>query len=329
MTYPVGTTPDGGYDGDGGFADYAATTQEEWTQTYTSAETLPWGDSGLLGALFEGLNAGKPFVAALIEAIAQQILDGFTDAVDTVADGLDALADGFSGKWRDLSDTVNAATYANAQIAALTRPIVDLFDAAAGNLSANWDVETVDLGGGEIQLDGTGNAWWDSFGGVNRGNRCRWNADQTATNSQLITIVMPTAVQQGIAADSYVRMLGHVVDTSTIDDYVYAEIGYNYAEIGYAVAGSETVLDTETITSGEGDVWDFVCGESDSDYHFKLKQNGVTVVDTTDSGTAHSLGSGYRSVGFEMYAASRVAFISQTSPGKIAVFSADDASWGS
>lgn len=329
MTYPIGTTPDGAYDGTGGFADYAATTQSEWETSITTQESAPWGSGGLLGAMFAGLASGKPFVVALLEALAQSILDGFTGAYTTVTGALDSLADGFSGKWRDVSDAVDAASYANAQLAASTRPIVDLFDGAAGDLSADWDVETVDSGGGEIQQDGSGNAWWDAFGGVNRGNRCRYNALQTATNSQLVTIVMPTPVQAGILADSRVRMLGHVVDTGTIDDYVFAEIGYDYAKIGYAVGGSETVLDTETITSNVGDVWDFVCGESDSDYHFRLKQNGVTVVDTTDAGTAHSIGSGYRSVGFEMYAASRVAFISQTSPGKIAVFSADDATWGS
>ena len=329
MTSPSGLTPDGAYDGTGGFADYAATTQGEWEDSITATQTAPWGDSGVLGALFDGLSTGKPFVVALIEALLAAMVEGVTTAAEAVGDALSDLAAAFDGKWRDLNDTVNASAYANAQLASLTRPIVDLFDDAAGDLSANWDVETVDGGGGEIQLDGTGNAWWDAFGGVNRGNRCRWNAAQTATNSQLITIVMPTPVQEGILADSYVRILGHINDTSTINDYIYFEIGYDYAEIGYSVSGSETVLDTQTITSGAGDTWDVVCGAPDSDYHFQLKQNGVVVVDTTDAGTAHSIGAGYRSVGFEMYAASRVAFISQTSPGKIAVFSADDATWGS
>ena len=329
MTYPVGTTPDGAYDGTGGFADYAATTQSEWETSISDSEAAPWGSGGLLGAMFAGLASGKPFVVALIEAIIAAAFEGVASVATTVENALADLGSNFSGKWRDVNNAVDAASYANAQLAASTRPIVDLFDGAAGNLSASWDVSTVDSGGGEIQQDGTGNAWWDAFGGVNRGNRCRWNALQTGTNSQLITIVMPTAVQEGILADSYVRMLGHVVDTGTIDDYVFAEISYDYAKIGYCVAGSHTVLDTETITSNVGDVWDFVCGESDSDYHFRLRQNGVTVVDTTDSGAAHTLGAGYRSVGFEMYAASRIAFVSQTSPGKIAVFSADDASWGS
>ena len=328
MSYPIGTTPDGALD-DSGLASFAATTESEWEDSVTAAETVPWGDSGLLGAMFAGLTSGKPFVVALIEAILAATVEGLTTAAETVEDALLDLAAGFDGKWRDLNDTVNAAAYANAQLAALTRPIVDLFDDAAGDLSANWDVEIVDSGGGEIQLDGTGNAWWDAFGGVNRGNRCRWNAAQTATNSQLITIVMPTSVQEGILADSYVRVLGHINDTGSIDDYIYFEIGYDYAEIGYSVAGSETTLDSQSITSATGDTWDVVCGAPDSDYHFQLKQNGVVVVDTTDAGTAHSIGAGYRSVGFEMYAASRVAFISQTSPGKIAVFSADDATWGS
>jgi len=329
VTSPSGLTPDGAYSGTGGFADYAATTEGEWEASITASETTPWGNSGLLGALFAGLTSGKPFVVALLEALADAVFDGISDVVDEVADWFSAIGDAFNGKWLNIDGAAGAASYANAQLAASARPIVDLFDSAAGNLSSNWDVSTVGSGGGEIQQDGLGNAWWDTFGGVARGNRCRWNAAETATNSQLMTVVLSSPPESPIAADSYVRMLGHVVDTGTVDDYVFAEIGYDYAKIGYAVGGSETVLDTEVITSSVGDVWDFVCGEFDSDYHFRLKQNGVTVVDTTDAGTAHTIGAGYRSVGFEMYAASRIAFISQTSPGRIAVFSADDATWGS
>lgn len=328
MSYPIGTTPDGALD-DSGLASFAATTESEWEDSVTAAETVPWGDSGLLGAMFAGLTSGKPFVVALIEAILAATVEGLTTAATTVGDALSDLAAAFDGKWRDLSATVDASAYANAQLAALTRPIVDLFDGEAGDLSANWDVETIDSGGGEIQQDGTGNAWWDAFGGTQRGNRCRWNADQTATNSQLITIVTPLPVQEGILADSWIRILGHINDTGSIDDYVYFEIGYDYVEIGYSVSGSETVLASETVTTASGDTWDAVCGTPDSDYQFQLKKNGVVVVEAEDVGTAHSLGAGYRSVGFEMYAAVRVLLVSQTSPGKIAVFSADDASWGS
>lgn len=329
MTSPSGLTPDGAYTGTGGFADYAATTEGEWEASITASESTPWGSGGLLGALFAGLTSGKPFVVALLEALGNAIFGGISDVIDDVSDWLNALGDGFTDKWNGLAGAANASSYANAQLAASARPIVDLFDGAVGNLSSSWDVSTVGSGGGEIQQDGLGNAWWDAFGGVARGNRCRWNVAQTATNSQLMTIVLATPPESPTAADSYVRMLGHVVDTGTVDDYVFAEIGYDYAKIGYRAGGSEVVLDTETITSSVGDVWDFVCGEFDSDYHFRLKQNGVTVVDTTDAGTAHTIGAGYRSVGFEMYAAVKVAFTSQTSPGKIAVFSADDATWGS
>ena len=202
MTYPVGTTPDGAYDGAGGFADYASTTETEWRDSIAASETTPWGNAGLLGALFAGLSSGKPFVVALVEAIIESVFDGVTSLADNVTDALTDLGANFSGKWYDVANAVDAASYANAQLAALTRPIVDLFDGAAGDLSSNWDVSTVDSGGGEIQQDGAGNAEWDAFGGVNRGNRCRWNAGQTATNSQLITIVMPTPVQEGILADS-------------------------------------------------------------------------------------------------------------------------------
>jgi len=105
VSYPIGTTPDGALD-DTGIADFAATTEEEWEDSITATETAPWGESGLLGALFAGLTSGKPFVVALIEAILAATVEGLTTAAETVEDALIDLASGFDGKWRDLNDTV-------------------------------------------------------------------------------------------------------------------------------------------------------------------------------------------------------------------------------
>ena len=330
MTYPVGTTPDGAYDGTGGFADYAATTQSEWETSIEAQESAPWGSSGLLGALFEGLTSGKPFVVALIEAIIASVFEGVASFAEDVGEALLDLGANFSGKWYDVDSAKGAAAYANAQLAAADKLIKDLFDAAAGDISANWDVTTLSFGGGSVGVDGNGNAYWDAFGGIDRGERCRWNADVTATDSQLITIVKPTRVQAPlIGSGTWNRILARVNETSSINTFVYAEIGFGYVEVGCFVGGSQTVFDSDTLTTADGDTWDFTCGSPTDDYQFILYRNGVVVLDVTDSGMVSTKGSGYRAVGFELFATARVALISQTSPGTIAVFSADDATWGS
>ena len=285
---PEGVTPSGDYiyDGAGGFAAYAATTETQWTALITNELTASYtpAETGFWDLLFN------------------------IDAAQSSAD------------------------YANAQLSIMNRTIKDLFDQAEGTaLSANWDTDTEGAGLGTIEQDGKGNADWVEAGGVDRGELNRWNAEQTATNSQLIQIISAIPpVQELFNPNSKQRIYGHMNDTSTIADYVYAEIGATGVEIGMVIAGVETVLGTNlSVTMRRGDVWDFTCGTPASDYSFILYQNGTSVLTATDGSALHSIGAGYRSVGFGMFAVYQIILISQSSPGEIAVFSADDATWGS
>jgi len=233
----------------------------------------------------------------------------------------------FSGKWRDIINAKDAADYANAQLAVSTRPIKDLFDAAAGNLSSDWDISYYDsvlgLAGGEVQEDGAGNAWWDGFGISARGVFCRFNATDTTTDLQIITIVMPLCVQDPplLGSKSHMRMYARM--NSTADDYVYAEITNDTVALGYAVSGSETEFCNASTATQDGDVWDFIIGTISSNYYFRLKRNGLVVLDYDDTAPVSQMDGSHRSVGFGMYSASR-GLLGQTSPGTLAVFSADD-----
>jgi hypothetical protein len=304
-------------------AAFAAKTQEDWDDELRGAEQTRWGD-GVLGGLFDGLEQGKPFVAALIQALVQDAFEGIADTFENVGDALGAVASNFNGKWRDIINAKDAADYANAQLAVSTRPIVDLFDGAAGNLSASWDVDYVQpLAGGQVRQDGKGNCWWNGFGFAPRTAQCRYNAVATTTDVQIVTVVMPLAVQKPplLGQRSHLRLFGRV--DSTVDNYVYAEITNDSAELGCVVSGSETVWATTTTATQDGDVFDFLIGTGANNYYFRLRRNGIVIIDYDDVGNVSRKGASYRSVGFEMHAASR-GVLGQTSPGTMAVFSADD-----
>ena len=310
-------------------AAHAAKTQEDWEDELVGAENNRWG-SGVLGGLFQGLNQGKPFVAALVEAIITRVFPDFADAVENVTTAFDKLSENFNGKWRDIRNAKDAADYANAQLAVSNRTIKDLFDQDEGDLSADWDVvQFPTLAGGKIQQDGAGNAWWDGFGTAARTGRARFNAATTTIDNQVITVVMPLAVQKPplLGAKSHLRLLGRLNNAGLNDStlsYVYAEITNDSASIGYKVSGGD---DVEAATVGtatqDGDVWDFWVGITGNDRMFKLRRNGVVILSYNDTGNASTKGSSNRYVGFEMRAASR-GLLGQTSPGTIAVFSADD-----
>ena len=313
-------------------AAFAAKTQGDWEDELTTAEVDRWGSNGILGGLFAGLADGKPFIAALLEAILREAFPEYDTIVSNVEDAWLDFASLFNGKWRDIVAAKDAADYANAQLAVSNRTIRDLFDGAEGNLdAAKWEIDYFDnvagLAGGEVQQDGNGNAWWDGFGVAARKARCRYKDEATTTDDQIATIVMPLAVQPPalLGTKSYTRLLLRVnVDVGNDsdggdDDYVYAQITNDSVSIGYAVNGVEEEWATTGTATQDGDVWDFYCQGS----YFVLERNSLLVLDYDDTGGEAEMDADHRYVGFEMFAASR-GLLGQTSPGTIAVFSATD-----
>jgi hypothetical protein len=307
-----------------GLALFAGKTQTDWENQLTNAELDRWGENGILGGLFAGLAEGKPFIAALIEAILIEVFPEYEQVVEDVEQAFADLASLFNGRWRDVVNAKNAADYANAQLAVSNRPIRDLFDGDEGNLSSTlWDIDYSDsvggLAGGEVQQDGEGNAWWDGFGISGRVGRCRYKDLATVTDDQIVTIVMPLKVQPPalLTGQSYTRILLRV--NATNDDYVYAEITDDDVKIGYMVGGTADEWASTSVTTQDSDVWDFFCQGT----LFAVKRNGLVVLEYDDVATEAEMDLDHRFTGFEMFAESR-GLLGQTSPGTIAVFSADD-----
>jgi hypothetical protein len=303
-------------------AAFAAKTELDWNNELRGNEEARWG-GGVLGGLFAGLAEGKPFIAALIEALLIEAFPEYEETVEDVEEAFIAFASNFNGKWRDILAAKKSADYANAQLAVSNRPIRDLFDEAAGDLSADWDIDYFDavggLAGGEVQEDGEGNAWWDGFGIAARTGRCVFNAATTTTDDQIATVVMPLRVQPPalFTGQSYLRILLRVNAAGT--NYTYAEITDNSVALGCRVGGTVTEFAEVGTATQDGDVWDFFVDGS----VLTIERNGIVVLSHDDSGGVAEMDSDHRYVGFEMFANSR-GLLGQTSPGTMAVFSADD-----
>ncbi len=274
--------------------------------------------------LYAGLRRGIPLPLAIMEAILQQAFNDTVTTFDHIGDALAAFLAQFGIKWKNTDDAQDAASYALAQLAASTRPIVDLFDSPTSGLpSANWDVFHSG-GGGHLYQNGKGRLDYAYAFGIAADERLLWNAADTASDLQVISTVMPRPVDSAfLGSNSSAALCGRV--NSAFNTFVYGGIDSGGARIGCRVSGTTTPFASNPVTVGAGDAWDFYVGDTTPDlYHFTLIRNGVIVVDYTDSAMVSQAGPGYRSVGLEVVVADRNFFTAQTSPGTFAVFSADD-----
>jgi hypothetical protein len=283
-----------GLDGAGGFAEYASTTETEWRDSISASESTPWGDSGLLGALFAGLTSGKPFVVALLEALGQAVFGGLSSIADTVVDWFESLGDAFSGKWTGIEIASTTATQATSQIAVLLAgsiasdvvggvAVSDEFNgSSASDLGANFTRLSDGAGAGTFGPDGLGAAVWTTSGSSTRRHMDRHNTT-LATDYQAVLFV-PSELGFLTSGDAY--LIGRC--DSALDDFVYAKISRTNVEIGCKVGGTwQTPFDDVTLSypyAAAGDQWLFLIGTDTDDRQFIVKRNGVTQLSVTDSG---------------------------------------------
>lgn len=130
-------------------AAHAAKTQEDWDDELKNAEIARWGNSGVLGGLFQGLAQGKPFIVALIQAIVQKAF-GVSDTHTTIADALENLRSRFDTKWTALdgaqttaANAMAAATLLDSDLTNTNATIENL--ASSGNrvISPNFEIPLI------------------------------------------------------------------------------------------------------------------------------------------------------------------------------------------
>lgn len=219
-----------------GLAAFAAKTQEDWENELHGTETARWGNSGVLGALFQGLQQGKPFVVALVEAIVHQIFEDITDFFDNVGDAFDALRDGFTAKWTTVADTVsNIGTVIDGLVRGLSGWIDSAFhpgaveQAAADIASAVQSLASTVAALEQKAANGafSGKAVNINFGNYSNGSSLGsdWDQSYSGTGSGTLGITDGLAVCQGTWTGRFGVARYNVADTDTD----YQKIGVVYA----------------------------------------------------------------------------------------------------
>lgn len=335
MSLPLGgggVTPDDWWLHQGAVAPVSSMStargQTAMTEYYKTLVKNSGGYQGAKTGVWDGLNPALPLPLAIIQALLEAAFVGITAPFTSVAEALTEAATNFGDKWTGIIDAKNAASYALAQLAVSNRPIVDLFDRPVGAPGSNWDVfNNLGPGGGYPELDGNGNLGWHAAGPSFTGKTAmRWNVMTTSTDNQVISTVTPNRVQDTFLGQaSYATLCGRVNDTGPVDTYVGGEYSATGAKVCCLVAGTRTDFGTNPVSVADNDTWDFYVGDADP-HHFVLVRNGIPVVDvdSTDGTTTAQSGPGYQSVGLVLEAGDRSLLTTQTLPGTLAVFSADD-----
>ena len=289
------------------------------------------GWTGASAAVWAGLQSGLPLPLAIIQALVQQIIQDVTQFFTNIGDALTHVGTFLHDKYFGIDSASKAADYANVQLAVMNRAIKDTFDTPEGSLSSNWSVSYPFVGFGGVQVDGHGNVRWYKFGGFPHYAICRYNAATTATHNQIVSIVMPDAVQDpSFGGTAFTRIFLRMNPSG--NDAVFWEISHAKVRFGYMASGTDHYLGPEySYTKHNGDSWDVYAGSTFSAYEFGIRQNGVTIACYYDSPTSPvtAKNDSHKHVGFGMLAADRSIYFDQTLPGSIAVFSADDqTTWG-
>lgn len=84
----------------GSLAEFAAKTQQDWEDELRGNEITRW-EGGVLDGLFTGLQQGKPFVVALVQAIVKEVFGGNPNFADAQT-AFEQMRTNFDLKWQDL-----------------------------------------------------------------------------------------------------------------------------------------------------------------------------------------------------------------------------------
>lgn len=264
---------------------------------------------------------------AFAPLVVQNMIDEFAKiflGLTTVNNGFPLLQQAlraiFGGYTGAQSSATTAASTATAALAATSTPVggvthTDFFDYAAGAVSTPYVTRYVGGGAsGTLVWDGAGKLDWSIAGGITRQGFFVDTANPTATDTQEITVVFDRVVEAPSGGDeSYNYVLGRANNTAT--SYTAGRVGHNSAQIVYDTGtGFINVLGSPvTVTPAPGDIWKLKCGVGGTARRFVLQQNGVTVLDVTDT-TNTILASTNRYGGGAMQAGARNYGSTQTKP---------------
>lgn len=159
--------------------------------------------------------------------------------------------------------------------------------------------------------------FWQDSGSSLRTAIGIFNAGQTATDVQIVSIILNTLMESPPWNSSNDKASNWAIGRASIDgeNFVYAKLFYNRLTLGCRVAGVDTDWTTATVKPAAGARLELQCGTSDEARQFLVRLNGAEVINYTESGTTSLLGSGYRYGGQALQSDARGS--TESSPGSV------------
>jgi len=312
-------------------AAFAAKTQTDWEDEIWGAEENRWGDNGLLGALFGGLEAAGSFVLSILQTLANSIFEGVNFVFTAVNDAVTAIAETFASWWESVSraNTTGLITLTGqlADGVAGGVAVFDEFDGSSStNLGVDWSVVSDGAGAGSFGLSGTGRAEWKISGAAARRHVNVYDTP-LATDYQVVSCVIGTVPSVPAVSEAdppWTYLIGRC--NSAGDTFVWVRFNDVKIQLGYTASGVFTAFPgAEVDRSGwsSGAEIEFFVGTDDDDRDFVVKANGLTVLEYTDSADVSALGGSYRYPGL---AASAVGYsvFTQLAPPSLSAWAASD-----
>jgi hypothetical protein len=240
---------------------------------------------------------------ALLDGVVR-VWTGVTDAVGAVVEDVIEAIRGIFGTGQDAA---LSADNANIRVERLRAELAgggfDEFDYSSAAIlpSDKYALLSSGPGAGTYGPNGDGFVVWKPSGFAVREVIYRRLGVTLASNNGVVTVVWSTRPKDPLFADTYGYICGRMSNIAN-NTHIRASIDNNSARIQAVVAGTVTQIGpTKSLTIRNGDVFELWYGTIEDPDRIWLKQNGVTVIDVTDTvlwPIVEADPTDYRSVGF-------------------------------
>lgn len=227
--------------------------------------------------------------------------DGFWRSYDNSSD--------FAFIYEDFTDTFNYVT--------------------PSDLGSGWTIAYSGAGGGNLSANGD-QALWHEVGTAGRKAVARRNGFTTATNDQVVSMVLGSFAEWHLVSTAYNDLWARMNNTGTPGTSgIRLRIGFSHIILSYFIGGVETVMrqygffnPLTWIPPYPGEKFQLVAGYEENTRLFKVLRNGSVIMSVPEPTPISLLGASNRSVGFGMEAGSDV--FDQASPANIRKIAAGD-----
>lgn len=230
------------------------------------------------------------------------LFNGSSDVNTGISNALESLGNvlGIGHQAQSSADNANIGVQIlNARLDAVGVVGYDEFDYGSANIlpSDKYALTSSGPGGGNYGPNGKGQLEWKPSGLSAREKVYKRTDMPLDTDNGAVTAVWSTRIKDPLFSDGYGYLQGRMYNANN-DTYIRARIDNNTAVIQAVVGGSVTSIGSSaSVSTSNGDVWEFWYGTLTNPYRFWLKQNGSVVLSVEDTGHVSLLGPDYRMCG--------------------------------